>query len=471
MSRESNGPSPTVPPHPTPTPVTPAALLLGLSRRPLSPADEARARRLTPAVARPPQRGLALLSVESLTARSADLAAGRPDGIAPLPPPPPHPDLGGVAPPLLALVRDLRALKSDGLARLLRRRGLLLPAAALPDELARLKRQRSLTADDFLGLGPRGAYLLPLAERSPYREATLFSPQGLRGAFAKTAAERARQTRAPLVGYVLGLLGATGLPEELKRPYRAAIAQVLTAAELPAPAGQAALVLLGHDRLGATVAPDVLAQALSHEHSSVPLPALVQSRLLKAAGPLDTACAKTLQDASTQASELLSAHPRTAAPAADQLAALAAATFLLDASATAADLLCACVTADDRLLGEHPALGTLLAAMDAADFARSLHAFAERSPRGWAHPLLPPWLADTDHRLGPEDSERLVADALSSYGPAPGSLATRFPLRLDPDVAEVLHAFEQQGRGGALARRLASVLAQAPQIAAAYPRL
>ena len=451
--------------------MSPASLLLGLSRRPLSPADESRARRLTPAVATPAQRGLALLTVDALEARTADLAAAPAVGTEYLPPPPPHPDYGATETALLALVDDFRALSARGLPRFLRRRGLLLPAATLTDELARLRRARELAPGHFLGLGPRGAYLLPLVEQSPYREAALFSPEGIGQAFAKTPPKRALRTRGPLLGYTLGLLGARGLPEALKRPYRDALAEVLRAAALADDTRRAALALLAADQLGATLSPEVLAQALPGAGDAVPLPPLQHYRLLRAAAPVDAACAKTLQDAVTRASGFLADFDPDAPPRAEKLPQVAAAIYLLRAGATAARVFRACVTADDHLLREHPALTTLLAATDATQYARCIHDFAESSARGWAHPAIASWLADTDHCLGPDDSERLVSDALLRYGPGPASLAERYPLALHPDVVEVLHEFEERGRGVATARRLTSVLAQAARVTAAYPML
>ena len=450
--------------------VTPASLLLGLSRKPLSPADESRAARLTPPHASPARKGLALLSVDGLAYASADLSAE--SATSPpqlLPPPPPHPDYGSATPTLVALAEDMRALQSAGLPRFLRRRGLLSPAPMLPFELSRLKRRRRLGAEDFVGLGPRGAYLMPLVAQAPYREATQFSPQGARAAFAKTASQRAVKTRDAILGYVLGLLGAIGLDQETKQPYRAFAQWLVAEARWPSATTRAAQVLLERDRLAAVVAPEVLAQALTSGAPAAPLPPLASYRLLRAAALHDVELRNARDAARGRAEEYLSSFGRAArVPAAEDLPRLATAAYVLRASATAARVFGDCVRGDDRLQREHPALGVLLAAMDAGDFARSVNAFAAATPRGWGHPLITTWLGDTDHRLSPDDSERLVVDALTAYTPGPPALAQRFPLRLDPCVAEVLHAYEERGRGGATARRLGSVLAQAARISAVY---
>lgn len=452
-----------------------SSLLLGLSRKPLPAEDRARGATLAPGQEAPSRQALALLASQSLSARAELAVAPLATGTELLAAPPPHPDYGPIATALTSLLEDTRRLHAKATPyRFLARRGLLFPAGTLVDEVGRLRTRRPLTADDFHGLGPRGTYLFPLVERSPYREASSFTPEGWDKAFAETAPKYAVRTRTSLIGLTLGLLGAVGLPEETKAPFRLRFEALVTEAAWPELTQAAAMVLLGHDRLAATLAPAVLAKALPTDAPAEPLATPGQYALMTAAAALDAdfaegAFAKTRHAASDF---LTTAGATSEAPPADRLDGLAAACLLLGASATAARLFTASVTSDNALLKRHPALGTLLRAMDAPDFARCVEAFAEASPRGWDDPLLPIWLARSPHALGPDASERLAVDAMEDYGFGGGvALAKRFPLSLDPSVAEVLHAFEERGRGVATARRLSSVLAQAALVNAAYPPL
>ena len=451
------------------------SLLLGLSRKPLGEEDAERAKRLAPGQSSPARRALALLVEESLAARVAPETGPLAVGTQSLPTPPLHPAYGTRETALTDLLWTWRSLCATAdVSHFLRRRGLLLPAGMLVGELGRLKGERALTADDFCGLGPRGAYLFPLVEKSPYRENSLFTPEGFRRAFAKTAPAYAVRTRGPLVGFVLGLLGAHGLDEETKAPFRAAFEQVVNERDWPPLAKTAVKALLRRDALGAVVAPSVLAKALPGKDKAMPLDSTGYCLLLDAAARSDADFADDVPDAGSlgysealrRASDLLAEHSigGDMAPAPDELTAFANACLLTGSSQTAARVFGVCAGSDNQLLRSHPALTTLLLAMDEADFARSVDAYAEGAKAGWEDGRIAAWLTVTPHRLGPEASERLAVDALYAYAGGKVPLAQRFPLALDDSVAEVLHAFEQRGQGVVTAQRLMRVLALREQL-------
>ena len=446
------------------------SLLLGLSRRPLSGEDTKRAARLAPGQQSRARQALALLTEHSLAERVTLEVGPLAVGTELLVAPPAHPAYGARGGILADLLKTWRSLYATADAsHFMRRQGLLLPAESLVAELGRLKRKRALGADDFSALGPRGAYLFPLVEESPFRENSLFTPEGVGRAFAKTAPAYAARTRGPLVGYALGLLGADGLDEETKAPYRSALGKIVGACDWPPLAKAAAGALLRHDALGATVAPTVLARALPTSGEAPPLDGAVYCRLLGAAARLDAnfgAGAPGGGDldyarALRRASELLATRVPgdETEPAPDELPAIAGACLLTEASRTAARVFDACLASDNQLLRSHPAFSTLLDVMDGGDFARSVERYADSAKAGWGDGRIAEWLAVTPHRLGPDASERLAVDALYAYGGGRTPLAMRYPLALDGSVAEVLHAFEQRGQGAVTARGLMWVLA------------
>ena len=452
--------------------MTPASLLLGLSRKPLSPALAARAARLTSGRDAPARQALALLSEASLHHRTPPAT---PTAGTALPAPPPHPDYGAAAGAIRTLFEGLRAHAPQRGRAFLRHRGLLLPAAALVPELAHLRARRKLTPDDFCVLGRRGAYLFGLVERSPYGEGSLFAPAGWDQAFAKTAPQPAVRTRPALVGYALGIAGAQHLPDETRAPYREGLTALVTAAAWPDLIAAAAKSLIEHGLLGAVVAPRVLVRALPTDTPITPLPHREQATLLRAAAQVDPrfaqrpAFAKTRRDAVERLSH--DAAAQTAPPGVGELGALASACVVASASHSAAKLFAACARSDNQLLRQSDHLATLLAAMDAGDYARSISLYAETDTRGWDAPSIESWLRDARHVLGPEDSERLVADATRHRGFGSASLAERFPLALHPSVVDVLHRLTERGEGGATAVKLTSVLAAAARVTAVYPRL
>ncbi len=463
--------------------MTTASLLLGLSRKPLSPGRSARAAQLSPGADAPSRRGLALLT-EGAVAHALRLPDDEPGAHAePLAPSPEHPDPGDLGATLGELWLELDALKADQPEGFLLRRGLLLPGPHLIAGLGRLRSRKSLRPAHLGLLGPRGAYLMALAPLGPYSSGDAFLPENIEAAFAKTANEREIKLRPLLLGFAIGTAQARGLSPKLRTPYREIVSARIDAARLEPTVTTCLRRLCREDRLCEAMPLDEVVALLTP--GGTPAPArTVQALLLAVAGPTNTDDPELEATYRTQklAADLVLEGARMGEPksvrkgdsksyAAEidpaRFQTLALAAHLTQASATASRLFDLASESDNRLLRRAPALQTCLAAMDAEDYARSLSNYAQASENGWGDPAFVDFLRVGDHYLSPEDSERLATDALRGFGTGTTALATRFITKLHPDTVGLLHDFQQKPHFGQLPEQMLSVLAKAATLDAA----
>ena len=176
------------PPNPAPVPLL-RSVIVGLTRRPLDPADERAARALTPPDAPETARALALaaaLSLRDRVALATEQQTAREDAPADAPPPAPaYPR--AVATHVAAYLNASAALLGDPDVRLAADLGLALPAGTLADALERGMRATPIDLDYYAVLGARGRWLAAQHPRFARRVSFLAGPDVPGGAKQRLA--------------------------------------------------------------------------------------------------------------------------------------------------------------------------------------------------------------------------------------------------------------------------------------------
>ena len=437
--------------------MTPAHPLLGLSRRPLDPGDEARARHLRGAAPPSPSAGaLALLAERELRERVALPTVSTPAVDAPrewhLPPrQPPRPTDAAIA----ALVAHVLAGGRGALPALtnfLRSRHLRYPSETTY-EVARasLSLVPEVRPDTLALLGPRGAWLYQALSSAP----TAGLPDVTPGEYLRrsSASSRARSRKTFPTHLALALASVTPDPAH---PSCAdaidAFAEALATSAWPLDLRVALEAALRRGDLATAVPTTVLAKAL--QEPTAQLDALTQARLMRTSG--STSPATRAREAQTLLDDLLSDVQAAGAARTEVVLALdpqrlvdfALACYVAERSATAARGFLALALGGDALRQNHACLPLFVASLDEGDFQRTIGRFVERHPRGSGDPRLGDWLADSPHRLGPELTERLLVGTQEGYGRPRPSYFDAALLRADSGaIAALVHDRRLGGQG------------------------
>ena len=377
-----------------PTETLLASALLGTARRPLAPADEARARRLSDARAAP-QRALALAAAESLAARAA-LPTERLPADAELAAPPPQPGYGALDEHLGAYLLATRQLAGRPDTRYLADRGILAPPHLLTFLLEHTVGGRgAVDCSAVLALGPRGLWLARHHPRFRGRLAFL----------DRAAPPSVAWQRLPYHAHRLRVRATADGPGETALATNDPLLAEAIARGILAPALglHAAVELMRGERRPRPSEADVLARLLAMDGWSERV-----RELRRAIAPPPASGQMTL-----------SAFRDSAA----------AARGLGDA-ALADRLLRYAVAGEDELTRRHPALPGLVRTLDANRFAAFVDFAAPHYPRGWRDTFLLALVDASDYPLSANATEQFLLDAARGRAGIVQSLASRYPHRL-----------------------------------------
>ena len=404
-----------------------ASALLGTARRPLTPADRARARELLPGVDDDRRLALALAAARSLADRvRLDRAVlptdDSPSRDIPLREATATDDL------LAAYIDATQLLTGKPDTRYFSTRGLTVPAQRLYDLLvATVGGRGAIHYSVFLALGARGRWLARQHPRFRSRVAFLDADRLPRNKWQRipyAAVALARRTaveddadekRASLPG----LAGAAG--GLIERSVREGVL-------IEALGWTAALQLALGDRPPTAAERDALDRSLHSDHWPARAAALLAAKPARASAsqPFDR----------------------------ERFGEEAAAAIGLGDGGWAAGLVGVALASEDLLAIRHPALPGLVRLLDPGPFAELLDRARIRFPRGWRDPGLLRLFLASAHPVSPLASDEWVTDAVRAPVGGNASLAGQHPHRLDvrsvDRAAELVHDFPDSAAAAAL---------------------